>query len=103
MWYEELDLPEHFVTRYVVKGIYGKSKSYRGVQRIDIAFPSLCEEYRDANGMDNVFVTLWGRYTEMPSNSVLVDDAFVLEHPSLLNEYYRTKYLRILKLRTENP
>ena len=98
-WYDELDLPDHFVKRYVVKGIYGKSKTYKGIQRIDIDFPSMCERYINDHGMDNMFVSLWGKYHTIPSDSVLVDDAFVVEHPFLLNEFYRTKYLQTLQQR----
>ena len=98
-WYDELDLPDHFVKRYVVKGIYGKSKTYKGIQRIDIDFPSMCERYINDHGMDNMFVTLWGKYRTIPSDSILVDDAFVVEHPFLLNEFHRTKYLQTLQQR----
>ena len=52
--------------------------------------------------MDPLFITLWGKYYTVPPNSVLVDDAFVLQHPFLLNEYYRTKYLQIIEQRVKS-
>jgi len=101
-WYAELNLPNHFISRYMVKGVYGKVHSYRGGQRIDINFPALCEQYIGVAGMDNLAVHLWGRNFEAKDDWILIDDHFVLQYPSLLNEFYRSQYLRTIKERIES-
>ena len=101
-WYVELNLPNHFISRYMVKGVYGKVHSHRGGQRIDINFPALCEYYQGSAGMDSLAVHLWGRNSIWKNEWILVDEAFVIKNPSLLNEFYRTEYLRIIKKRLED-
>ena len=99
VWYNELNLPNHFVVRYMVRGVYGATKSYRGVQKIDVEFPSMCEKFVGSAGMDNVAIHLWGRNIVWNAEWVLVDDDFVIANPFLLNEFYRAQHLRTLKSR----
>ncbi|NBO24568.1 MAG: hypothetical protein EBU93_04985, partial [Chlamydiae bacterium] len=101
-WYNEINLPNHFVTRYMVKGIYGKTGIYRGIQRIDINFPSMFENYIGSAGMDAVGVQLWGMNFIWKSDWILIDDKFVYNHPFLLNEFYRASQLRILETRIQH-
>jgi len=101
-WYNEINLPNHFVTRYMVKGIYGKTGIYRGIQRIDINFPSMFENYIGSAGMDAVGVQLWGMNFIWKPDWILIDDKFVYNHPFLLNEFYRASQLRILETRIQH-
>ena len=91
-----LDNQQHEVSRIIG---YKGDPLYRTSCDFLVDFPSMCERYIIDHGMDKMFVTLWGKYQTIPSDSVLVDDAFVVQHPFLLNEYYRTKYLQILQQR----
>ena len=52
--------------------------------------------------MGNLAVYLWGRNFEAKDDWILVDDHFVLQYPSLLNEFYRSQYLRTIKERIES-
>jgi hypothetical protein len=86
----------------MVKGIYCKTAIYRGIQRIDINFPSMFENYIGTAGMDAVGVQLWGMNFIWKQDWVLIDDNFVYNNPFLLNEFYRASQLRILETRIKD-
>jgi hypothetical protein len=96
-WYTQLNLPNAYITRYLVHGVYGKIKSMRGKYVIDLTFPVLDESYTN---MDSQFVQLWGQYLQLPNDAVLVDHHLVLEYPAIIQESKREhlmeKYKRIV-------
>ena len=66
-WYDQLQLPEQYNMEYYVKGQYKDFINDKHL-RINIHFPVFDELYP----VDNVFVQLYGSYTELPPHSIEV-------------------------------
>jgi RNase H-like domain found in reverse transcriptase/Integrase zinc binding domain len=86
LWYDSLNLPNQYTSRYVVLAIYGNTVTYRGIQRVETTFPVFDERFEGKDALDFEWITLWGTCTELDPSWILVDDTLCMLYPQLLPE-----------------
>jgi len=100
-WYDALQLPQAYTTRYMVEGIYGQKRVNRGLHVIDIRYEVLEETYQGDSALQADSVALWGMNFALPENATLVDEAFLIRFPAVIQEDRRErlteKYKRIIE------